>query len=280
LTQEFKPDPTMNGPYNKEFVEDKYEPLGKPVYVKKETALDAMAGDGGYQEGKYLGDYLRAKMKREQKRFWAGDNISDYVTNDHIKEQLIDEAAEAFETVLDRLLIDRENDPNSKGTARRLAKMYFNEIMAGRYDPAPDATAFPNDSADRYEGMLVVRSELRSMCSHHHQPVAGVAYIGIIAAEKLIGLSKYTRIAQWCARRGTLQEELANDIAREIQKATGATDVGVYVQAVHGCCENRGIMAHSSLTQTTVLKGAFKDDQGTKKEFFDNIKLQQDFAPR
>jgi len=280
LTQEFKPDPTMNGPYNKEFVEDKYEPLGKPVYVKKETALDAMAGDGGYQEGKYLGDYLRAKMKREQKRFWAGDNISDYVTNDHIKEQLIDEAAEAFETVLDRLLIDRENDPNSKGTARRLAKMYFNEIIAGRYDPAPDATAFPNDSADRYEGMLVVRSELRSMCSHHHQPVTGVAYIGIIAAEKLIGLSKYTRIAQWCARRGTLQEELANDIAREIQKATGATDVGVYVQAVHGCCENRGIMAHSSLTQTTVLKGAFKDDQGTKKEFFDNIKLQQDFAPR
>ena len=280
MTQEFKPDPTMNGPYNKEFVEDKYEPLGKPVYVKKETALDAMAGDGGYQEGKYLGDYLRAKMKREQKRFWAGDNISDYVTTDHIKEQLIDEAAEAFETVLDRLLIDRENDPNSKGTARRLAKMYFNEIMAGRYDPAPDATAFPNDSADRYEGMLVVRSELRSMCSHHHQPVTGVAYIGIIAAEKLIGLSKYTRIAQWCARRGTLQEELANDIAREIQKATGATDVGVYVQAVHGCCENRGIMAHSSLTQTTVLKGAFKDDQGTKKEFFDNIKLQQDFAPR
>jgi GTP cyclohydrolase I len=218
-------------------------------------------------------------MKQDNKRFWAGDNISDYV-DDNVKPELIDEATLAFEKVLDTLLIDRENDPNSKGTARRLAKMYYNEIMAGRYDPAPDATAFPNDSADRYEGMLVVRSELRSMCSHHHQPVAGVAYIGIIAAEKLIGLSKYTRIAQWCARRGTLQEELANDIAREIQKATGAKDVGVYVQAVHGCCENRGIMAHSSLTQTTVLKGAFKDDQSTKKEFFDNIKLQQDFAPR
>jgi GTP cyclohydrolase I len=152
--------------------------------------------------------------------------------------------------------------------------------MAGRYDPMPSATAFPNDSDDRYEGMLVVRSELKSMCSHHHQPVTGVAYIGIIAAEKLIGLSKYTRIAQWCARRGTLQEELANDIAREIKKATGAKDVGVYIQATHGCCENRGIMAHSSLTQTTVLEGAFKTDPGTKKEFFDNIKLQQEFAPR
>jgi GTP cyclohydrolase I len=246
--------------------------------TNKETGLDAMAGDGGYEEG-YLGGYIRARMKRDGKRFWAGDNISEYLWEGDI-EKLIDEATPAFEQVLDSLLIDRENDPNSKGTARRLAKMYFNEIMAGRYEQAPDATAFPNDSKDRYEGMLVVRSELRSMCSHHHQPVTGVAYIGLIAAQKLIGLSKYTRIAQWCARRGTLQEELCNDIAREIMKATDATDVGVYVQAVHGCCENRGIMAHSSLTQTTVLKGAFNTDQSTKKEFFDNIKLQQDFAPR
>ena len=234
--------------------------------------------DKGYEEG-YLGDAIRFKMKRDKKRFWAGDNVSDYVTDDD-KEKLIDEATEAFETVLDRLLIDRENDPNSQGTARRLAKMYFNEIMGGRYDPAPDATAFPNDSEDRYEGMLVVRSELRSMCSHHHQPVTGVAYIGIIAANKLIGLSKYTRIAQWCARRGTLQEELCNDIAREIMKATESENVAVYIQAIHGCCENRGIMAHSSLTQTTVLKGAFQTDPGTKKEFMDNIKLQQEFAPR
>jgi GTP cyclohydrolase I len=230
-------------------------------------------------EEKYLHQSIRNRMKSDGKRFWAGDNISNYL-HESDKEHLINEATEAFEQVLDALLIDHETDPNSKGTARRLAKMYFNEIMSGRYDPAPDATAFPNDSKDRYEGMLVVRSELRSMCSHHHQPVSGVAYIGIIAANKLIGLSKYTRIAQWCARRGTLQEELANDIAREIMKATDAQDVGVYVQAIHGCCENRGIMAHSSLTQTTVLKGAFKDDAGTKKEFFDNIKLQQDFAPR
>jgi GTP cyclohydrolase I len=228
---------------------------------------------------KNLSQVIRDRMKQDNKRFWAGDNISDYV-DDNVMPELINEATLAFERVLDTLLIDRENDPNSKGTARRLAKMYYNEIMAGRYDPAPDATAFPNDSADRYEGMLVVRSELRSMCSHHHQPVAGVAYIGIIAANKLIGLSKYTRIAQWCARRGTLQEELCNDIAREISRATESENVAVYIQATHGCCENRGIMAHSSLTQTTVLKGAFKTDASVKKEFFDNIKLQQEFAPR
>ena len=234
--------------------------------------------DKNYKECN-LADVIRFQMKRRGKRFWAGDNISEFVDEEQ-KEVLIEEATKAFEKVLDCLLIDRENDPNSKGTAKRLAKMYFNEIMSGRYEPAPDATAFPNDSVDRYEGMLVVRSELRSMCSHHHQPVTGVAYIGIIAAQKLIGLSKYTRIAQWCARRGTLQEELCNDIAREIERATDAPNLGVYIQATHGCCENRGIMAHSSLTQTTVLKGSFKDDPGVKKEFFDNIKMQQEFAPR
>ena len=222
-------------------------------------------------------EQIKARLKEANVRYWAGDNISE-VLQEGDKEELIEEAAEAFENVLDKLLIDRHNDPNSMGTGKRLAKMYINELMAGRYDPIPSATAFPNDSASRYEGMLVVRSELTSMCSHHHQIVRGVAYIGIIAANTLIGLSKYTRIAQWCARRGTLQEELNNVIANEIQRATGSSNVGVYLQATHGCCENRGIGAHSSLTQTTVLRGAFNDDMGTKKEFMDNIKLQQEFA--
>jgi len=230
-------------------------------------------------EGLPLSTIIRNRMKQEGTRFWAGDNISNYITP-ATKNELIVEATQAFEKVLDTLLIDRETDPNSKGTAKRLAKMYFNEIMAGRYDPAPDATSFPNEVEDGYKGMLVVRSELRSMCSHHHQPVSGVAYIGIIAADRLIGLSKYTRIAQWCARRGTLQEELCNDIAREISNATGSKNVAVYIQMTHGCCENRGIMAKSSLTQTTVLTGAFKDDADTKKEFFDNIKLQQEYATK
>ena len=222
-------------------------------------------------------EQIIARLEQEGIRYWAGDNISS-VLQEGDKEQLIEEATVAFENVLDKLVIDRHNDPNSMDTGRRLAKMYYNEIMAGRYDPMPNATAFPNHVQDGYKGMLVVRSEIKSMCSHHHQPVNGVAYIGIIAAETLIGLSKYTRIAQWCARRGTLQEELNNVIADEIQKATGSNNVGVYLQATHGCCENRGIGAHSSLTQTTVLRGAFNEDMGTKKEFMDNIKLQQEFA--
>ena len=220
---------------------------------------------------------ITQRIKEAGHKYWASDNVSEYM-DEGDDQQLIEELIPHFEGVLDTLIIDRFNDPNSQGTARRLAKMYINELMWGRYNDMPNATAFPNDIEEGYKGMLVVRSEIQSMCSHHHQPVKGIAYIGIIAGETLIGLSKYTRIAQWCARRGTLQEELANDIAKEIKAATGSVNLGVYIQATHGCCENRGIKAHSSLTQTTVLRGAFNEDPGTKKEFMDNIKLQQQFA--
>ena len=222
-------------------------------------------------------DTIKQRLQESNTRYWAGDNISQ-----HIKEGehqlIIDELTPKFEAVLDSLIIDRHNDPNSQDTGRRMAKMYVNELMRGRYFPMPNATAFPNHVEDGYGGMLVVRSEIKSLCSHHHQTVKGVAYIGIIAGPKLLGLSKYTRIAQWCAMRGTLQEELNVMIADAIQRETGSEHVGVYVQATHGCVENRGVKAHSSLTQTTVLEGAFKDDPATKKEFMDNVKLQQEFA--
>jgi len=227
---------------------------------------------------KYFSDLVRERMAKDGKRFFACDNVSDYL-DDAGREALVKELTEKFNSVLDSLLIDRANDPNSEGTGKRLAKMYVNEIMSGRYYPAPDSTAFPNDGNDRYDGMLVVRSELKSMCSHHHQPVTGVAYIGIIPGNKVIGLSKYTRIAQWHARRGTLQEELCNHIAKSIMTATESDDVAVYIQAEHGCCTNRGIMATSSLTQTTVLHGQFHDPS-VKKEFFDNIALQQSYSAR
>lgn len=219
---------------------------------------------------------IRERMKKDGKRFFANDNISEYLDDD-TREGLVDEIASKFEDVLKSLLIDIDQDPNSHGTARRLAKMYVHEIMSGRYYPSPNSTAFPNDDTKtRYTGMLVVRAELKSMCSHHHQPVRGIAYIGIIPSTKVIGLSKYARIAQWHARRGTLQEELCNQIASSIMSSTESEDVAVYIAARHGCMENRGVCAHSSLTQTTVLHGQFHD-ASVKKEFFDNIALQQSY---
>ena len=222
-------------------------------------------------------DKIKQRLVDNNVRYWANDNIAEYIEEGE-KQQLIDEAVPAFENMLQSLLIDTKTDPNSQDTARRMAKMYINEIMSGRYDQMPNPSSFPNYIEGGYEGMLVVRSELTSLCSHHHQTVKGVAYIGIIAGPTLLGLSKYTRIAQWCAMRGTLQEDLNGMIANAIQKETGTEHVGVYVQATHGCCENRGIRAKSSLTQTTVLRGAFKDNSATTKEFMDNIKMQQQFA--
>ena len=224
-----------------------------------------------------ISEEIQNRIKESGARAWANDNISKFI-KDGEKQKLIDELIPAFENVLKCLVIDIKTDPNSMDTARRMAKMYINEIMSGRYDSMPNPSTFPNYIENGYEGMLVVRSELTSLCSHHHQPVKGVAYIGIIAGPRLLGLSKYSRIAQWCAKRGTLQEELNVMIANKIQEITGSKDVGVYVQATHGCCENRGIKAHSSLTQTTVLRGLFKMESTAKKEFIDYVKIQQEFA--
>lgn len=226
-----------------------------------------------------VSNIIRKRLVDNNVRFFANDNISDYIGDDE-KQQLIDELAEKFEDVLDCLIIDRYNDPNSRGTPKRLAKMYINEIMAGRYTAAPDITSFPNDDVDsRYGGMIVARAELTSMCSHHHQPVKGVAYIGILPSTKVIGLSKYVRIAQHCARRGTLQEELTRMIADQIESHTGARDLAVYIAAEHGCMINRGVEACSSLTQTVELRGQFFNPS-VKNEFLDLIKMQQQHASK
>jgi GTP cyclohydrolase I len=172
---------------------------------------------------------------KDGQQFHASDNISKYLDDD-TRQKLQDELTVKFEGVLDTLLIDRANDPNSMDTPRRLAKMYINELMRGRYYPRPAVASFPNvednqSEKDKYQGMLVARTEITSMCSHHHQPVTGTCYIGILPSDIVIGLSKYTRIAQWCARRGTLQEELCQTIMKEIQSQTLCRDVGVYIEA-------------------------------------------------
>lgn len=224
-------------------------------------------------EGEYfVSKVIRDRLVKNGVRFFASDNIADHLDPREL-DHLVDELTTKFEGVLDTLVIDRENDPNSNDTARRLAKMYVYELMEGRYTPRPSTTSFPNEGPERFEGMLCVRAELTSMCSHHHQPVRGIAVIGIIPTGRVIGLSKYVRIAQWCARRGQLQEDLVNQIAKEIMKSCDTENVGVYIQATHGCMENRGVEAHSSLTQTSVVHGLFHNDS-VKAEFFNNVKLQ------
>lgn len=206
-------------------------------------------------------------------RAWSSDNVAEVIESEEELNLLIEEASNKFRGVLDAMLIDQENDPNAKETAKRLAKMYILELFEGRFTRAPEATAFPNVGKDAYKGMLVVRAEINSICSHHWAPTRGVAYIGIIPNEFVLGLSKYIRIAQHQARRGTLQESLCVDIANAIQDATKTESIAVYIQETHGCCELRGVRASNSLTQTTILRGEF-NNADVKKEFFDNIALQ------
>ena len=219
-----------------------------------------------------ISEVIKARLKNASKRFFASDNISQFIYPDE-KQHLIDEITEKFEGVLSSLIIDTDNDPNSQDTARRLAKMYVNEIMAGRYEPSPKVTSFPNDG--KYDQLIIVRSDIRSMCSHHHQPVSGICYIACLPGKNVIGLSKYTRIAQHLAQRGHLQEELTEMIAEEIVNLTESDAVGVYIRARHGCCENRGIRSSNSSTQTTVLKGRLKTDPAMRNEFMHNIQIQE-----
>lgn len=218
-----------------------------------------------------ISQVIRDRIKKANARYFANDNIAEFISEEE-KLALIDEAAVKFESVLDTLLIDRENDPNSQDTGRRLAKMYINEIMSGRFEAPPRVAAFPNvDSEERFTGMLVAKVELRSVCSHHHQPVLIDGWIGIIPGTKVIGLSKYTRLAQHLARRGTLQEELTRQILETIVKETGTKDCAVMLKGKHGCMENRGCMAHDSTTITSLMSGMFHD-ASVKEEFLAYIK--------
>ncbi len=220
---------------------------------------------------------IRNRLIKADKRFYSNDNISDYLLKGDL-EELVFDAELAFIHVLEALVIDIKNDPNAMDTAKRLAKMYVYELFEGRYNDVPKVTAFDNSDEHAYDGMLVVRAEITSVCAHHHQQMKGVCYIGIIPNGQVMGLSKYVRLAQWVARRGQIQEQLTNQISKAIMDATGSADVGVYLALSHGCCENRGVRAHSSLTQTTVLSGKFKTDPSVKEEFYHNVRLQENFT--
>ncbi len=214
------------------------------------------------------------RLKEKNKRYFSCDNVSD-VFEYGDKDALIEEVTGKFEAVLRALLIDVDNDPNATGTAHRMAKMYINELFEGRYTPEPKVTAFPNTGEEAYKGMLVVRADIKSMCSHHHQPVTGVCYIGIIPSHKVIGLSKYSRVAWHEARRGTLQEELTQRIMKRIKTLTESDDVAVYIEAEHGCMCNRGVLAKNSLTQTCSISGQF-NDMTVKEEFFRQIQMRKE----
>jgi GTP cyclohydrolase I len=229
---------------------------------------------------------IKERLQKAGRRFHANDNISEFIEDGELP-LLQAEIQTAFQSVLEALVIDVETDPNSIGTAKRLAKMYVNELMAGRFTPAPSITSFPNGRASQsivgqkgstepaltYTGLLVVPVEFTSMCSHHHAIVKGIAYIGIIPGQKVIGLSKYIRLCQHLAAVGTLQEQLTEDMLRGIQEATDTKDVAVFNISTHGCVTCRGVKAHNAFVSSAELDGLFLTNPNLRTEFYSHVNL-------
>jgi len=207
-------------------------------------------------------DYL----KKSNINYFANDNISKYIDERDLPE-IEAEVAEAFEGVLKALIINTEDDHNTKDTAERVAKMYVQEIFKGRYIDPPKVTAFPN--VKQYDQIYMSGPmSINSTCAHHFQPITGNAYVGIFPGEKVIGLSKFNRMVDWIASRPQIQEEMTEQIADMIEKETEAKGVAVIVKAEHFCMTARGVKEHESDMVTSVVRGIFRDEPAIKAEFF------------
>ena len=188
---------------------------------------------------KYISDVIRKRINNNNTRYFANDNISEFIESEDEIEDLIDEVAEKFQAVLRSLVIDTDNDHNTKDTAHRVAKMFVKETFRGRYANSPKVTAFPN--VTEYDELYVTGPvTIRSTCAHHFQNIVGKAYIGVFPGKNVIGLSKFNRITDWIASRPQIQEEMTVQIADAIEKETMADGVAVLIQAEHHCMTYRG----------------------------------------
>lgn len=190
--------------------------------------------------------------------------------SDLTKQQRIEAAALAYESFMDLILPDWREDPNSKDTPKRVAKMFINELYNGIYGPDPKITSFPN--VDKYDGIVFSgRIEVKSQCSHHHMPFFGQAYIAYIPESngKIVGLSKLNRITDFFSRRPQVQENLTMQIHKEIERLIEKTKgVAVHIEAYHTCVNHRGVN-QNSIMKTTKLSGLFFTNEiGTRDEFY------------
>jgi len=167
-------------------------------------------------------------------------------------------------------------DDSLKGTPKRVAKMYVNEIFSG-LNPKNKPKASTFDNKYKYGEILVEKNiTLYSTCEHHLLPIVGKAHIAYISNGNVVGLSKMNRIVQYYAQRPQVQERLTIQIVRELQKVLNTKDVACVIDAKHLCVNQRGIKDIASSTVTCEFGGVFKN-QDKKQEFLDYIKLPTKF---
>ena len=214
---------------------------------------------------------IRQRLQAARKRFNANDNIAGFIEPGEF-EQLLDEVTDKMVGVLDSLVIDTERDHNTQNTARRVAKMYLNEVFNGRYVEAPRITEFPNVE-HLNELMIVGPITVRSACSHHFCPVIGKIWIGVMPNEhtNVIGLSKYARLAEWVMGRPQIQEEAVVQLADLIQETTQPDGLAIVMEASHYCMAWRGVKDMDSKMINSVMRGVFLKDASLRREFLSLI---------
>ena len=226
----------------------------------------APGGDSG-DAGTPMSTVIRERILAARKRFHANDNISDFIQPGEM-EQLLDEVGAKMQGVLDSLVIDTVGDHNTGDTARRVAKMYLNEVFQGRYVKAPRITEFPNVE-HLNELMIVGPITVRSACSHHFCPVIGRIWIGVMPNEhtNVIGLSKYARLAEWVMGRPQIQEEAVVQLADLIMEKTQPDGLAIVMEASHYCMAWRGVKDMDSKMINSVMRGVFLKDSALRREF-------------
>ncbi len=210
---------------------------------------------------------IRERVAASKKRYYANDNISDFIQPGDM-DKLLDEVESKMKGVLDSMVIDTEHDHNTNNTARRVAKMYLNEVFKGRYQPVPPITEFPN-VGHLNELMIVGPIVVRSACSHHFCPVIGKVWIGVLPNEhtNVIGLSKYARLAEWVMGRPQIQEEAVVQLADLIQQKTQPDGLAIVMEATHFCMSWRGVKDMDSKMINSVMRGVFLKDMNLRREF-------------
>ncbi|MDI9332282.1 MAG: GTP cyclohydrolase I [Alphaproteobacteria bacterium] len=214
---------------------------------------------------------IRERLLQARKRFHSNDNIAEFVQPGEL-EALLDEVEVKMRGVLESLVIDTEHDHNTADTARRVAKMYLQEVFRGRYVNAPSITEFPN-AEHLNELMIVGPITVRSACSHHFCPVIGKIWIGVLPNEhtNVIGLSKYARLAEWVMGRPQIQEEAVVQLADLIQEKTQPDGLALVMEASHYCMAWRGVKDMDSRMINSVMRGAFLKDPNLRREFLSLI---------
>ena len=218
---------------------------------------------------------IRERIKAARKRFHANDNIADFIRPGEL-EALLDEVESKMRGVLSSLVIDTDSDHNTQDTARRVAKMYLNEIFRGRYQEAPPVTEFPN--AERLNELMIVGPiTVRSACSHHLCPIMGKVWIGIMPNEhsNLIGLSKYARLIDWIMSRPQIQEEAVTQVADVLQSRMHPDGLAVIMEADHFCMHWRGVKDMDSKMINSVMRGSFLKDPNLRREFLSLVSLKK-----